>query len=256
MLADWPGHRPGAPELAAILVEAGADVNAPFVGEHQETALHWAASADDVALLDALLDLGADLEARGGTIAGGTALDDACGYEQWGAAARLLVAWGGALARGSRHGPTGFSFRPGLGAARFQLAQRRGRRVKKSALRSGFLDRRGRRAVCKWVRVPGLCERSRVHLDSITRDHDRWERGCRRKAVSGEARGPPRTVIVSGGAVANCLTGKFPTSPPLRRLAIRTGNAAVLPQSGTPFTTLVPLVKDALPSPTRGRSRT
>ena len=32
MLADWPGHRPGAPELAAILVEAGADVNAPFVG--------------------------------------------------------------------------------------------------------------------------------------------------------------------------------------------------------------------------------
>ena len=90
MLADWPGHRPGAPELAAILVEAGADVNAPFVGEHRETALHWAASADDVALLDVLLDLGADIEARGGTIAGGTALDDAVGYEQWGAAARLL----------------------------------------------------------------------------------------------------------------------------------------------------------------------
>ena len=90
MLADWPGHREGAAEMAAMLVEAGADVNAPFVGEHEETALHWAASADDVALLDALIDLGADLEARGGTIAGGTALDDAVGYEQWGAAARLL----------------------------------------------------------------------------------------------------------------------------------------------------------------------
>ena len=90
MLADWPGHREGAAEMAAMLVEAGADVNAPFVGEHEETALHWAASADDVALLDALIDLGADLEARGGTIAGGTALDDAVGYEQWAAAARLL----------------------------------------------------------------------------------------------------------------------------------------------------------------------
>ncbi|MDA0182629.1 hypothetical protein OJ997_20125 [Solirubrobacter phytolaccae] len=91
MLADWPGHREGASELAAILVESGADVNAPFGGpQHDETPLHWAASADDVPLLDALVDLGADLEARGGTIAGGTALDDAVGYEQWAAATRLL----------------------------------------------------------------------------------------------------------------------------------------------------------------------
>lgn len=91
MLADWPGHRSGAPEMAALLVEAGADVNAVFGGpQHDETPLHWAASADDVALLDALLDLGADMEVRGGTIAGGTALDDAVGYEQWAAAARLL----------------------------------------------------------------------------------------------------------------------------------------------------------------------
>ena len=91
MLADWPGHREGAAQMAAMLVEAGADVDAPFGGpQHDETPLHWAASADDVPLLDALVDAGADLEARGGTIAGGTALDDAVGYEQWGAAARLL----------------------------------------------------------------------------------------------------------------------------------------------------------------------
>jgi hypothetical protein len=91
MLADWPGHRAGAAEMAALLVQAGADVNAAFGGpEHDETPLHWAASADDVVMVDALLDAGADLEARGGTIAGGTALDDAVGYEQWRAAARLL----------------------------------------------------------------------------------------------------------------------------------------------------------------------
>ena len=90
-LVDWPGHRAGAPELLALLVEFGADVNAPFGGpQHDETPLHWAASSDDVVMVDALLDAGADLEARGGTIAGGTALDDAVGYEQWRAAARLL----------------------------------------------------------------------------------------------------------------------------------------------------------------------
>ena len=31
-LVDWPGHRAGAPELLAVLVEFGADVNAPFGG--------------------------------------------------------------------------------------------------------------------------------------------------------------------------------------------------------------------------------
>ena len=91
MLADWPGHRAGAVEMAAILVEAGADVNAPFAGpQHDETPLHWAASADDVSLLDALLDAGADIEARGGVIAGGTALDDAWAFGQWRAARRLV----------------------------------------------------------------------------------------------------------------------------------------------------------------------
>ena len=74
-----------------MLIEFGADVNAPFGGpQHDETPLHWAASADDVVMVDALIDAGADLKARGGTIAGGTALDDAVGYEQWRAATRLV----------------------------------------------------------------------------------------------------------------------------------------------------------------------
>jgi hypothetical protein len=79
-LVDWPGHRAGAPELLGVLIEFGADVNAPFGGpQHDETPLHWAASADDVVMVDALLDAGADLEARGGTIAGGTVMTLAWG---------------------------------------------------------------------------------------------------------------------------------------------------------------------------------
>lgn len=39
-LTDWPGHRPNAAETVAVLGEAGAEVNAPFVGEHPETPLH------------------------------------------------------------------------------------------------------------------------------------------------------------------------------------------------------------------------
>ena len=52
-------------ETVSALVEAGADVDAPFEGSHAETALHWAASSDDLEALDALLDAGADLEAPG-----------------------------------------------------------------------------------------------------------------------------------------------------------------------------------------------
>lgn len=51
---DWPGHFPNGPETVAALVAAGADVNARFRGPHEETPLHWAASSDDVAVLDAL----------------------------------------------------------------------------------------------------------------------------------------------------------------------------------------------------------
>jgi ankyrin repeat protein len=87
---DWPGHFPNGAAVVAVLVEAGADVNARFRGQHEETPLHWAASSDDVEVLDALLDAGADIEATGGVIGGGTPLADARAFGQWRAARRLV----------------------------------------------------------------------------------------------------------------------------------------------------------------------
>ncbi len=87
---DWPGHFPNGPAVVAMLAGAGADVDAPFHGAHAETPLHWAASCDDVAVLDALLDAGADIEAGGGVIADGTPLADAVAFGQWNAARRLV----------------------------------------------------------------------------------------------------------------------------------------------------------------------
>ena len=89
-LTDWPGHRPNGAAVAAMLIEAGADVNARFSGDHTETPLHWAASSDDVTVLDALIDHGADIEATGAVIGGGTPLSDAVAFGQWKAARRLI----------------------------------------------------------------------------------------------------------------------------------------------------------------------
>ncbi|HTE50142.1 MAG TPA: hypothetical protein VK698_04665 [Kofleriaceae bacterium] len=92
--ADWPGHFPNGPETVAVLVAAGADVNAAAPqagpGGPAETALHWAASSDDVGVLDALLDGGADIEAPGAVFTAGTAMSDAVVFAQWRAARRLL----------------------------------------------------------------------------------------------------------------------------------------------------------------------
>jgi ankyrin repeat protein len=90
VVTDWPGHVPEAAAKIAALVAAGADVNARFTGHHSETPLHWAASGDDVEALDALLDAGADIEADGAVIAGGTPMADAVAFGQWAAARRLL----------------------------------------------------------------------------------------------------------------------------------------------------------------------
>jgi uncharacterized protein len=87
---DWPGHFPAVAATIAALVAAGADVDARFRGPHEETPLHWAASSDDVAALDALLDAGADIEAPGAVLGGGSPLADARGFKQWNAAFRLV----------------------------------------------------------------------------------------------------------------------------------------------------------------------
>jgi hypothetical protein len=87
---DWPGHFPDAAASVRALVTAGSDVNAPFIGTHSETPLHWAASSNDLAALDALLDAGAHIEAPGAVIGGGTPLADAVAFGQWDAARRLV----------------------------------------------------------------------------------------------------------------------------------------------------------------------
>lgn len=85
---DWPGHFPNVGATIRALVDAGADVNARNT-PGTETPLHWAASSDDVDAIDALAERGADLDAPGAVIAGGTPLDDAVGFGQWHAARRL-----------------------------------------------------------------------------------------------------------------------------------------------------------------------
>ncbi|WP_329619606.1 ankyrin repeat domain-containing protein [Streptomyces sp. NBC_01255] len=90
LATDWPGHVPRGPETVAVLVAAGADPDARFTGVHRETPLHWAASNDDVPMIDALVAAGADIEADGAVIAGGTPLADARAFGQWRAARRLL----------------------------------------------------------------------------------------------------------------------------------------------------------------------
>jgi uncharacterized protein len=96
---DWPGFFPRGPEIVVILIDAGADPNSPVEGSwHAETPLHWAASSDDVEVARALIDGGADIEAPGASIAGGTPLDDAVGYGCW-QVARLLIERGAPVDR-------------------------------------------------------------------------------------------------------------------------------------------------------------
>jgi uncharacterized protein len=88
--ADAPGHRPNAAAVVNTLVAAGANLNAHARDTwHHETPLHWAASNDDVALIDALLDAGADIEHPGSSIDGGPPIQSAIGYAQWAAVRRL-----------------------------------------------------------------------------------------------------------------------------------------------------------------------
>jgi ankyrin repeat protein len=90
LFADWPGHNPNAAAIVQTLAAAGANLDAPSVAMwHRETPLHWAASNDDVTLINALPDAGADIEHDGSSIDGGSPLSSAVGYGQWQAARRL-----------------------------------------------------------------------------------------------------------------------------------------------------------------------
>lgn len=97
-VTDWPGYFPNGPQIARLLLDAGADPDALTTGggsetpgPGSETPLHYAASSDDVDVAAALIDGGANLEIPDGSI--GTPLDNAVGYACWNVA-RLLVARG------------------------------------------------------------------------------------------------------------------------------------------------------------------
>jgi ankyrin repeat protein len=91
LVADWPGYFPNGPQIVRLLIQAGADPDFRHPTRCDETALHWAASSDDVDVATALIDGGADMEVPGGSI--GTPLANAVGYGCW-HVARLLVARG------------------------------------------------------------------------------------------------------------------------------------------------------------------
>jgi ankyrin repeat protein len=95
LATDWPGHFPNVAATIAALAAAGADVNArmpphPKDPNCMETPLHWAASSNDVAAVDALLDAGADINATGAIFTGGAPLSDAVVFANWNAARRLV----------------------------------------------------------------------------------------------------------------------------------------------------------------------
>ena len=96
VVTDWPGYFPNGPEIAQILIDAGAEIDYRGPDGTGETALHWAASSDDADVAAVLIEGGADIEAADGSI--GTPLDNAIGYGCWNVA-RLLVASGARVER-------------------------------------------------------------------------------------------------------------------------------------------------------------
>lgn len=106
-LADYPSHTPRQTDIAKLLIDAGADVNARIphakVAHSRETPLHWAASNDDVRLTEILLDAGAEIDSDGGVILAATPLWNAVIFRcvnvanlliDRGAAVNLMIAAG------------------------------------------------------------------------------------------------------------------------------------------------------------------
>ncbi len=91
LVTDWPGFFPSGPEITALLISAGADVNAVMVGgRFAESPLHSAASSDDADVADVLIAGGADLALPGGCI--GTPLANTVAFGCWHVARRLVAA--------------------------------------------------------------------------------------------------------------------------------------------------------------------
>jgi ankyrin repeat protein len=88
VVTDWPGYFPNGPQIARILLAAGADPNARDPEPRAEAPLHWAASSDDADVARVLIDGGADINMPDGSI--GSPLDNAIGYGCWNVA-HLLV---------------------------------------------------------------------------------------------------------------------------------------------------------------------
>src|SRR5438128_1360819 len=78
VVTDWPGYFPNGPQIARVLLAAGADPNARDPAPGAETPLHWAASSDDADVARVLIDGGADINMPDGSI--GSPLDNAIGY--------------------------------------------------------------------------------------------------------------------------------------------------------------------------------
>lgn len=88
--AAWKGH----PAVVALLLQAGADVNAHNANDHWGTTpLHAAAHANQTAIVQLLIEHGADINARDG---GGRTPLQHTDFHKAKAAARLLQQHGAA----------------------------------------------------------------------------------------------------------------------------------------------------------------
>jgi hypothetical protein len=56
VVTDWPGYFPNGPEVAQILIDAGAEIDYRGPEGTGETALHWAASSDDADVAAVLIE--------------------------------------------------------------------------------------------------------------------------------------------------------------------------------------------------------